>query len=153
MTYRDLLPIQEHQAVAFSPFLQKTQILFSSSKWSLTLSFPFFLFLLFVFFLSYGSSQARGQIGAAASSLHHSSQQHRVLNPMSEARDWICILMETSQVCYAEPQWELLSFYFLTIWFSEALLFVIGWLWFNFLVSHVGTLLCEMVLLHFLVVP
>ena len=30
--------------------------------------------------------------------LHNSSQQHRILNPVSGARDWTCILMDTSQV-------------------------------------------------------
>ena len=30
--------------------------------------------------------------------LHHSSQQHRILTPLREARDWICILMDTCQV-------------------------------------------------------
>ena len=30
--------------------------------------------------------------------LHHSSQQHRILNLLSWARDQTCILMETSQV-------------------------------------------------------
>ena len=35
----------------------------------------------------YGSFQARGPIGAVADSLHHSSQQHRILNPLSEAKD------------------------------------------------------------------
>ena len=32
--------------------------------------------------------------------LHHSSGQHRILNPLSEARDRTCILMVTSRVCY-----------------------------------------------------
>ena len=32
--------------------------------------------------------------------LHHSSQQCRILNPLSEARDWTHILLDTSQVCY-----------------------------------------------------
>ena len=47
---------------------------------------------------AYESSQARGQIGAAAASLHHrdlscicdlhhSSWQRHILNPLSEARD------------------------------------------------------------------
>ena len=31
--------------------------------------------------------------------LHHRSQQHRILNPLSEARDPTCILMDPSQVC------------------------------------------------------
>ena len=44
--------------------------------------------------------------------LHHSSRQHRILNPLREARDRIPILMDTSQVVRfitAEPQWELLE--------------------------------------------
>ena len=32
--------------------------------------------------------------------LHHSSQQHQILNPVSEARDRTCVLMDTSQVLY-----------------------------------------------------
>ena len=30
--------------------------------------------------------------------LHHSSQQRRILNPLSEARDWTCVLMDTGQI-------------------------------------------------------
>ena len=33
-------------------------------------------------------------------SLYLSSQQQWILNPLSEARDWTCVLMETSQVHY-----------------------------------------------------
>ena len=32
--------------------------------------------------------------------LYHSSWQCWILNPLSEARDWTCILMDTSQVHY-----------------------------------------------------
>ena len=32
--------------------------------------------------------------------LHHSSQQHRSLNPLSEARDQTCILMDARRVRY-----------------------------------------------------
>ena len=32
--------------------------------------------------------------------LYHSSQQHRIFNPLSEARDHTCVLMDTSQVHY-----------------------------------------------------
>ena len=32
--------------------------------------------------------------------LHHSSQQHQILNPLSGARDQTSILMDTSQVPY-----------------------------------------------------
>ena len=31
--------------------------------------------------------------------LHHSSWQHRIFNPLSEARDGTCNLMDTIQVC------------------------------------------------------
>jgi len=30
--------------------------------------------------------------------LHHSSQQHRILNPLSKAKDHTCIFMDTSQI-------------------------------------------------------
>ena len=30
--------------------------------------------------------------------IHHSSQPHWILNPLSGARDWTCILMDTSRV-------------------------------------------------------
>ena len=32
--------------------------------------------------------------------LHHSSQQHWILNPLSEVRDQTSVLMDTSQVHY-----------------------------------------------------
>jgi len=57
------------------------------------LDFPhlFFFFWLFAFYwatlAAHGGSQARGRIGAVATSLHHSSQQRRILNPLSKARD------------------------------------------------------------------
>ena len=66
--------------------------------------FYFILFYLFIFVFSwtapaaYGGSQPRGPIGAidaglrqshsnagSVCDLHHSSQQHRILNPLSEA--------------------------------------------------------------------
>ena len=31
--------------------------------------------------------------------LHHSSRQHQILNPLSEVRDQICILMDPKRVC------------------------------------------------------
>ena len=32
--------------------------------------------------------------------LHHSSWQHRILDSLSEARDWTVILMDTSWICF-----------------------------------------------------
>ena len=64
---------------------------------------------------AYGSSQARVKLElqlpayttATATwdpscifDLRCSSQQRQILNPLSEARDRTCILMDTSQVCY-----------------------------------------------------
>ena len=46
----------------------------------------------------YGGSQSSGGIGAAAASLHHSSQKRHILNPLSEARDQTCIFMDTSWI-------------------------------------------------------
>ena len=44
---------------------------------------------------------------------HHSSQQCRIFDPMSEARDQTCVLMDTGQFVSTEPQQELPSWYFL----------------------------------------
>ena len=48
--------------------------------------------------MAYGSSQAWGQIRAAAAGLHHGSRQRQILNPLSEARDRTCNLMDTSRI-------------------------------------------------------
>ena len=75
--------------------------------------FLFYLFLLFrAMPMAHGSSQVRGQIRAAAASLHHShsnapdgspicdlrhsSGQRQILNPLNDARDQTHILMGTS---------------------------------------------------------
>ena len=87
---------------------------------------PFFFFFFFLFRAStaaHGSSQGRGRIGAAGAMLNHthskkrsevhlgpthSSQKHQILNPLSEARDWNCTLMDISQASQpAEPHQEL----------------------------------------------
>ena len=81
-----------------------------------------YLFYLFIFCLfafsgaaptAYGGSQARGQIGAVAAGiyqghsngdrchicdLHHSSQQRRILNLLSKARDRTYNLMVPSPI-------------------------------------------------------
>ena len=62
--------------------------------------------------MTYGSSQARGRIGASAASLCHShsnvgSEPHlqpipqaQILNPLSEARNQTCVLTDASRVHY-----------------------------------------------------
>ena len=65
--------------------------------------------------MAYGSSQARGPLGATAASLdtatatqdpscvcelHHSSWQWWILNPLSEARDRTCNLLVPSWICF-----------------------------------------------------
>ena len=91
-------------------------------RWSLN-NGPFFFFC-FCFFrvtgAAYRGSQARGQIGAAAPSSprrprpspSHSHARSKLplqptsqltathFNPLSEARDRICIFMNTSRICY-----------------------------------------------------
>ena len=74
--------------------------------------FFFFFFLLFrAIRAAYGSSQARGQIGATgllayATAIatrdpshicHHSSRQHRILNPLSWAKDRTLMFMDSSR--------------------------------------------------------
>ena len=75
--------------------------------------FLFFFCLLRAVPVTYGSSWARGRIGAAAVGLQHSYArsnphvqstpqfwQHQILNPLSKARDRTNILKETSQARY-----------------------------------------------------
>ena len=57
--------------------------------------------------MAYGGPQDRGLIGAVAASLHHSSQQCQILNPLTKARDQTHNLMVTT-----EPQWVLLEYLF-----------------------------------------
>ena len=80
--------------------------------------FIYLLFLVFLLFraipMAYEGSQAgvevELQLPAYATAtamrdpscicnLHHSSQQHWILNPLSDARDQTHVLMDTSQVC------------------------------------------------------
>ena len=83
---------------------------------SLSLSFFFFfLFLVKATPMASGSSQARDWIRTAAAGhshshsnwdpshvcdLYHRSRQRQILNPLSEARDQTCILMDTSWISY-----------------------------------------------------
>ena len=76
----------------------------------------FFIFKIFrAASVAYVGSQARGRIGAAAAGLatatamrdpscicdlHHSSEQRRILNPLSGTRNRTCIRMDASRVCH-----------------------------------------------------
>ena len=73
---------------------------------------PFSVFLFRATPAAYGTYQGRGRMGTAAAGLCHSHSNTRsklhlgltpqwqcqILNPLSEARDQICILMDTSWV-------------------------------------------------------
>ena len=50
--------------------------------------------------------------------LCHSSGQRRILNPVSEARDWICVHKDTSQIhfCWAKMGVPVLIFFNLFFW-------------------------------------
>ena len=65
--------------------------------------YSFFFFLFRAPPAAYRCSQARGLIGAAATAtatrdLSHVSQQHRILNPLSKARNRTRIFMDSSRV-------------------------------------------------------
>ena len=82
--------------------------------WKVFLRSYFIFLLLRATSASYGSSQVRGRIRAAAAGLHHShsnveSEPHlqpatkahgnaRSFNPLSKARDQTCVLMDTSLI-------------------------------------------------------
>ena len=54
--------------------------------------------------------------------LHHSSRQHRILNPLREARDRTLVFMDTSQICFhwtmMGTPWPLFLFLFIFIFLS-----------------------------------
>ena len=106
-----LLNLKAFISLGFGLLMQATKVLnppesdaslFNFRIFIRWLSERFFFVCFFVFFraapAAYGGSQARGWIGAAASGLQHSSWQCQILNPLSEARDWTCILMDTNWV-------------------------------------------------------
>ena len=74
--------------------------MYSNISLSLSIFLSISIYLLFFRAAStaYGSSQARGHIGAVAAGLHHSSWQHQILDPLSKARDGTHILLDTSQI-------------------------------------------------------
>ena len=51
--------------------------------------------------MAYGGSQARDLIGGAlATGLCLSSWQCQILNPLGDARDQGCVLIDASQICF-----------------------------------------------------
>ena len=83
---------------------------------------PSLIFLFILLFraalTAHGGSQARGRIGAVADDLHHSSQQCRILNPLSKARDWTCNLMLLSWISFSCATTGTPISYFLKIFFN-----------------------------------
>ena len=107
----------------------------------------FFFFLLFrATLVAYGGFQTRGQIRATAASLchshhntgselclqpNHSSWQHKMLNPLSKARNRTCNIMAPSQIHFPFPQWELLCIFSLEkCLLSCSAIFLLGCLFF-----------------------
>jgi len=122
--------------------LIRTLGFFTSSLdfWDLyRLSFILFLLLFRPVPEACGICQARGWIRAAAEAyaratatpgpscvcdLHHSSQQYQILNPLSQARDWTHVLLDTSWVCYCWTTTETPDYNFLILfWVFLFLLF------------------------------
>ena len=76
-------------------------------------AFSFFFFLFTAISVAYGSSWATAMATWDLShicNLYYSLRQHRILNPLSEARDWTLILMAASQVLnplsHSRYSWE-----------------------------------------------
>ena len=72
-----------------------------SSSWRMVFLFYilfFILFYFFVFLVAYGGSQARGGIRSCSHRPTPQPQQRRILNPLIEARDGTCVLMDPSRV-------------------------------------------------------
>ena len=120
---------------AYIMILKLIRWIFNSTKDLLFILHVIFFF--FFFFraapLAYGSSQARGWIGTAATGLCHShsnagsklhcdlhcsSQQLQILKPLSGARDGAWNLMDTSQIhyCWATMGTPIL-YVLITFWF------------------------------------
>ena len=107
-----------HLLICFKVFGYCKQSCYEHSSISLCEDIHFFFFLFRAAPAAYGSSQARGWMGAIATAtatatstatatmdlssiynLHHSSCQHWILNLLREAQDGTRILMDTSRVC------------------------------------------------------
>ena len=88
----------EHRAACHIPGLRKNQQRFLLEKTFTFLSFLFFFFSLFIFLLGMHSWHVKfpdyGSNRSHICDLHHSSQQHWILNPLNEARDRTHILTD-----------------------------------------------------------
>ena len=60
--------------------------------------------------LAYGTATAMKDLSPVCD-LHHSSGQRWILNPLSIARDWTHILVDTSRVCYGWARMGTPSFF------------------------------------------
>ena len=83
----------------------------------------FFFFFFFLCTQAYGGPQASGQIGAVAAGHSHSQVRSKLclvtlpplgamplLNPLSEAKDRTCILMDAGQICFCWATTETIRF-------------------------------------------
>ena len=109
-----VLGYSENSVITFKYCLLGFHSLLQFSKTSLDTSAAFIYLSILLFRATpeaYGGSQARGGIRAVDASLHHSHSNegihavsatyttaHRILNPVSEARDGTCVLMHASQI-------------------------------------------------------
>ena len=78
-------------------FIISIEYILSFDLWEILVKICFLAFVFGLFRATpkaYVSSQARGRIGAPTAGLRHSSGQCQILNPLSEARDQIQVLMD-----------------------------------------------------------
>ena len=114
---------QEHELfrlITWERIISFLQLQVSFWEYKIILLFKFrdkfFFFLFRTASSTYGTSQARGSPRSCSCQptpttatvtqdlshicdLHCSSQQRRILNPLSRGRDWTCILMDSSWAC------------------------------------------------------
>ena len=106
------------------------QVLPSCHHSGTSVSWPGLSIVVFFLFMAtpliYGSSQARGWISTTAAGRRHSTatwdpshicklhQSSGILNPLSKARNWTWILMDTSWACYCLATVGILASQFLT---------------------------------------
>ena len=85
--------------------------------------------------LAYTTATATPDLSHACS-LHHSSQQWWILNPLGEAKDQTCVLVDTGQICFywpttGTPTIPVLISYFTSDCFVYPLSACCGYRWFS----------------------